>query len=763
MASYSAVSHLPIRKQSEETNPAVAVENKEINNELSAQIDELSQDVSSLTEQPHNINQTISTILLKLNEICHDLTTREHYSTSLAFVIFNKILKIYIQILDLHQFVDAILHYDPKRHVHLLRKLLDIENHYDFDKLIQQMSLRVQRELFFSLFKQLDSSAKLISYLQNNLNTNLDPDRILINSCSSVLYTMLKVLNRIQITITDNDLEKYQNPVLTSIIRFMNDYFKNKEHLRVNEKNNKKLMKQILLFIANLTVKILTLRIFINIDYPQICLSWLSLSYLNATGYLLIISTLKDIACHDDGVIVLNKLNCAKIVHQFKNEALHVHVDFIIDKNMRELVSQMLDLILVLIVDPDVLFVEEVNSDAINQVLSTTINTSASLIFRNKWLHLSELLIGLMKLCANDNILDFILQKNGCLGFFLTTLRTLLSDIGKKNIDDVDIGLEVLAIMALGNILWSISFHDGYKNDLIQNIDLIKLLEELRESYTLNYTLAYIYIPQQMSSLKRTADGILHNLYLLLPSKLENQFNSNRKMTCSLTISYSHVNIDFCRQLYDILNAIPKLSISVDFNTGKYLWKDIVETLAQADVVVFLLSKDFFYDKSCRQELIYVTDKLKKLFIPIFIDRDFKPTGWLHKRIARLKSIRFDKTNLIGTCEELLSMINEHLYMNISLVRNSLDIKQWSDKEVKEWFMKNDILPELDEFYQFRNGNELLLYAKAILAYPWINEYERIRTRFAEKFQQKNQNLTQEQFLQFINQLQILNKQVYFN
>ncbi|CAF5159349.1 unnamed protein product, partial [Rotaria magnacalcarata] len=147
-------------------------------------------------------------------------------------------------------------------------------------------------------------------------------------------------------------------------------------------------------------------------------------------------------------------------------------------------------------------------------------------------------------------------------------------------------------------------------------------------------------------------------------------------MTCSLMISYSHVNIDFCRQLYDILSAIPKLSISVDFNTGKYLWKDIVETLVQADLIVFLLSKDFFYDKSCRQELIYVTDKLKTLFFPIFIDQNFKSTGWLHKRIARLKSIQFDKTNPI--------------------MRNSLDIKQWSDKEVKEWFMKNDILPELD-------------------------------------------------------------------
>ncbi|CAF3634740.1 unnamed protein product, partial [Rotaria sp. Silwood2] len=94
---------------------------------------------------------------------------------------------------------------------------------------------------------------------------------------------------------------------------------------------------------------------------------------------------------------------------------------------------------------------------------------------------------------------------------------------------------------------------------------------------------------------------------------------------------------------------------------------------------------------------------------------------------------------------------------------NSLDIKQWNDHEVKQWFIKNHILPELYEFYQFRNGNELLLYAQATLAFPWINEYERIRLSFGEKFQQQKQNLSRDQFLQLINALERLQKQTYFN
>ncbi|CAF1469780.1 unnamed protein product [Rotaria sordida] len=673
------------------------------------------------------------------------------------------ILKNYIKLLDIDQFVDGIQHHDSKENNNLLRKFFDIKRHYDLQKLIEQMTIKTRREIFFSLLDELNSSTRLISYLQNNMSNDNDTDQILINSCSFILYVILKILNDLRVKVTDNDLEKYQNTILTLFITFINEYFIKKEHLRVNEKHHGTLIKEILHFICNITDKTLTIPIFININCPQTCLQWLSLSYLNGYEYKCIIGILNNIARHDEGVIVLSKSDCVKIVRQFKNEVLNINIDFIINKDMRSAVSLLLDLILALVVDPDELHAEEINSGTINQVLSTTKIILKSTGFRYEGCHISELFLVLMKLCTNDNVIDYILQQNQYQTIFLATLKTFLSDIENEKLNDDNFDMNVLTIMALANIIWSISYHDRYKNELIQNINTLKKLEVFRETDTINYVLPRIYIPHQMLSLRRTIDGIWQNLFPSLPSKLENKSISNRKIICSLMISYSHVNIDFCRQLYDVLSTIPQLSINVDINTGKYLWKEISQTIEQSDVVLFLLSKDFFYNKSCRQELIYVTDILKKLFLPIFIDHDFKPTGWLHKRIARLKCIRFGEINFMNTCEELLSMINEHLYMNISLVRNSLDIKQWNDQEVKQWFTKNHILPELYEFYQFRNGNELLLYGQAILAFPWINEYERIKLRFEEKFQQQKQNLSQDQFLQLINALERLQKQTYFN
>ncbi|CAF1044053.1 unnamed protein product [Rotaria sordida] len=761
MASYSVISKVSVRKTVEQTN-SPAVENKEINNELIEQVKELFQELFSNITNSSRIH-SISTIFLKLNDICHNLITENNYSISFAFDIFNMILKNYIKLLDIDQFVDGIQHHDSKENNNLLRKFFDIKRHYDLQKLIEQMTIKTRREIFFSLLDELNSSTRLILYLQNNMSNDNDIDQILINSCSFILYVILKILNDLRVKVTDNDLEKYQNTILTLFITFINEYFIKKKHLRVNEKYHGTLIKEILHFICNITDKTLTIPIFININCPQTCLQWLSLSYLNGYEYKCIIGILNNIARHDEGVIVLSKSDCVKIVRQFKNEVLNINIDFIINKDMRSAVSLLLDLILALVVDPDELHAEEINSGTINQVLSTTKIILKSTGFRYEGCHISELFIALMKLCTNDNIIDYILQQNQYQTIFLATLKTFLSDIENEKLNDDNFDMNVLTIMALANIIWSISFHDRYKNELIQNINTLKKLEVFRETDTINYVLPRIYIPHQMLSLRRTIDGIWQNLFPSLPTKLENKSISNRKIICSLMISYSHVNIDFCRQLYDVLSTIPQLSINVDINTGKYLWKEISQTIEQSDVVLFLLSKDFFYNKSCRQELIYVTDILKKLFLPIFIDHDFKPTGWLHKRIARLKCIRFGEINFMNTCEELLSMINEHLYMNISLVRNSLDIKQWNDQEVKQWFTKNHILPELYEFYQFRNGNELLLYGQAILAFPWINEYERIKLRFEEKFQQQKQNLSQDQFLQLINALERLQKQTYFN
>lgn len=55
--------------------------------------------------------------------------------------------------------------------------------------------------------------------------------------------------------------------------------------------------------------------------------------------------------------------------------------------------------------------------------------------------------------------------------------------------------------MALANILWSISFHDRYKHQLIKNVDVINRIEAFRTVAIINKVVHNnIYVPRYMSS-----------------------------------------------------------------------------------------------------------------------------------------------------------------------------------------------------------------------------------------------------------------------
>jgi len=307
---------------------------------------------------------------------------------------------------------------------------------------------------------------------------------------------------------------------------------------------------------------------------------------------------------------------------------------------------------------------DKFNNTIINHLVSTTIAASKSPKFRYEGFHISEPLIVLMKLCVNDAIIDSILQQNEALLLFCTTLEKFLTLVNNaKDGNDVT-DVDVLTIVALANILWSISFHDRYKNELIKIAELIKTLEKFRATGLTDKVLANSFIPHHMSSLTKAIHGIWENLFPSPPPKPQIRPETLSKSIVpirSLMISYSHVNINFCRQLYDKLSEDRSLSVWVDFNNCKSrdLWEEIAHAIEQTDYVVFLMSKDYFNSKSCRQEVAYVTDTLKKDFIPVYIDADYKATGWLGIRIAGSKYIRFGKADFTDKYHELLSMINK--------------------------------------------------------------------------------------------------------
>ena len=234
-----------------------------------------------------------------------------------------------------------------------------------------------------------------------------------------------------------------------------------------------------------------------------------------------------------------------------------------------------------------------------------------------------------------------------------------------------------------------------------------------------------------------------------------------------------------------------RISIWVDFDNchTEDLWEEIGEAIENATVVLFLMSKDYQESKSCRQEVMYAKDSLKKRFIPIFIQKDFVATGWLGVRIVGPQYIRFGKREFNQTVKELIKLIVEDKSENKNNTtklpppadpKNSINdknnndqitgtgnndqiiesnarlpkkpIDQWVKKDVDQWLSDNRIDKDLIDLYQFGRGNDLILYAQCLRP-NWQNEYNDVRERYQKKY---DNILYRDQFARFVGALQCL-------
>ncbi|CAF0859907.1 unnamed protein product [Rotaria sp. Silwood1] len=180
------------------------------------------------------------------------------------------------------------------------------------------------------------------------------------------------------------------------------------------------------------------------------------------------------------------------------------------------------------------------------------------------------------------------------------------------------------------------------------------------------------------------------------------------------------------------------------------------------------MTKDYQDSKSCRQEVMYTKDSLKKRFIPVYVKRDFVASGWLGVRIVGPQYIRFGKKSFEATIKDLVKLIfedkseksskhkdstmsvtvppvaikpnendksneespkDDHDISNQSnceitpvLVPNPKPIDEWNSKDITDWFDANKVRYELKEMYDFQCGTELLLYGQCLRP-DWQSEY----------------------------------------
>ena len=284
-------------------------------------------------------------------------------------------------------------------------------------------------------------------------------------------------------------------------------------------------------------------------------------------------------------------------------------------------------------------------NSVLNQLLQLVMGAAKGDRFRRNGFHVSEPLGVLVKLfVVEERTLDYVLchAETKPASDMVSTIRlfvSLLDSFAKARKGDDR--LEQFTLIALVNILWSISFQPVYSAELIRHEQMISTIRSLLEHEDQQEWLEQ-YKPRSMESLEQAARGILHNLNLDSKADVSSQGSESAAPIQSshesekpwIMISYCHSDNAFCTRVLDLF-ASSKESWQVWIDrthcqAANDLWESIAEGMERASIIVCLLSEQYFESKSCRQEFIYAVDSLKKPIVPVLVG-NFAPKGWLGK------------------------------------------------------------------------------------------------------------------------------------
>ncbi|CAF1254727.1 unnamed protein product [Didymodactylos carnosus] len=519
--------------------------------------------------------------------------------------------------------------------------------------------------------------------------------------------------------------------------------------------------------IWNLTDETILIPKFTQTGYPQAVLKWVRIENLTSKLYISLLNIIHNLARHDDGADELSRYDGINILKMLQTKSI-VQTD-----NEMSLLCSMS---LALISTPEqIKNNNQFMNKILDQLLQTVIDASLSDDYSDKeGYHISEPLAVFVQLFIDDHILDYVLQHQ--VPVIILSSVQLFSNLLIRfcSLTDNDLKAQ-LTCLALFNILWSISFHEEYKEELRQNIRLIGIIKNYDGVMNIQYT------SKHMANVKKASDGILCNI--LGETTLMSEIKTNATKPV-IMISYSHANDMFCRTIFDHLHQRQQFNIWIDFlhcRTGD-LWEEIANGMERAQVILCLLSESYFQSKSCRQEFTYATDGLKKPIVPVRIE-NFTPKGWLGIRTTNMKYVRFKnpqqpENNKISELIDMISAtllsedtpnspaseqcqkssitsVDSHSQLlqetpsdNYTINQESVDT--WSINDITQWFDQNHILSEIKNLYQFQNGTEMLLYSEFLLPdnEEWKNQYRRYSLRFKKKF--GDAELPEHEFVRFV-------------
>lgn len=571
------------------------------------------------------------------------------------------------------------------------------------------------------------------------------------------------IYSSIFISITENDIP-------SNLLTYTLSYVKQNWQDTACER----LIRNILAMIKVLCKKPPLVPMILRTDWPKSCIQWLTNKDIRPVymiDYFLYL-IIQKLARHTLAVPALNQLNCLQALAESKEQMRKAHTE-----NENNLLDFLRCMIYALLMEANdikqmSLLEDEQMCQSLDKLVSFTLSASKNELFSYECFHISEMLDVMSKLFVNDDLLIKCIDENNELFDCLCQLLIHFSGINQINIP-----FSKETLLTVTNLLWSISFHQKYQDKFRNNSMLMHALSNLVSSSSL-YNTSTKSTARDISSLKKAAEGILWNLKSSSSTpvaKISNEKSEQQQQQPLAMISYSHSDATFCRELVERLSAY--VPVWVDYKQAHDavahsddLWEEIARAMERASVIVLIISKEYYDSKSCRQELSYAADLLKKRIVPVYApNQQYRASGWLGIRIAGQKYIHFGRKLFTEAIKELASMVvtgqKQELVITsptptlplpppqeqqplpertpspeISKEENTLLslLKDWTNKDVRKWFDENQIHPDLITLYanQLQTGTSLVIYARHLKLF-YRHEYIQIMTKYQKHFPDK--------------------------
>ncbi len=202
---------------------------------------------------------------------------------------------------------------------------------------------------------------------------------------------------------------------------------------------------------------------------------------------------------------------------------------------------------------------------------------------------------------------------------------------------------------------------------------------------------------------------------------IDNKFNKKSNINQNnkhIMISYNSKSRDYCLQIKNELENIgKKVWIDIDNITGSSL-EAMAKAIEQSECVLVCMTEMYKESPNCRLEAEYII-QLNKPFVPIIMQKGYKPNGWLGIILGSKIFIDINKHNSVKECfEKILQQINAVTEHNLVSIKKDIVIDMnkrfpiaasWSQTQVLDWMNEKKFSIYLNQKLDTYNG-ELLFH-----------------------------------------------------